>query len=135
MMANGENIARDTRFEPERRGARVLDRDLRCRGLSSGRAVKALQLRRRIHGRSRSSASFNRKTLAPREPSIHGPSNNGGRQLAFEDLSIALAEVEAEKETRAAKAGDGAAKPAPKRISAICQPRCRASRKSSSPTV
>ena len=37
------------------------------------------------------------------------------RQLAFEDLSIALAEVEAEKETRAAKAGDGAAKSAPKR--------------------
>ena len=27
------------------------------------------------------------------------------RQLAFEDLSIALAEVEVEKETRAAKAG------------------------------
>jgi transposase len=37
------------------------------------------------------------------------------RQLAFEDLSIALAEVEAEKETRAAKAGDGTSKPAPKR--------------------
>ena len=37
------------------------------------------------------------------------------RQLAFEDLSIALADVEAEKETRAAKAGDGARKPAPKR--------------------
>jgi len=37
------------------------------------------------------------------------------RQLAFEDLAIALAEVETEKETRAAKAGDGAAKPAPKR--------------------
>lgn len=38
------------------------------------------------------------------------------RQLAFEDLSIALAEVETEKETRAAKAGDdGASKPAPKR--------------------
>ena len=37
------------------------------------------------------------------------------RQLSFEDLSIALAEVEAEKETQAAKAGDGAAKPAPKR--------------------
>jgi len=38
------------------------------------------------------------------------------RQLAFEDLSIALAEVEAEKEKRAAKAGDGAStKPAPKR--------------------
>lgn len=36
-------------------------------------------------------------------------------QLAFEDLSIALAEVAAEKETRAAKVGDGAAKPAPKR--------------------
>lgn len=38
------------------------------------------------------------------------------RQLAFEDLSIALAEVDAEKETRAAKAGDGISKPAPKRI-------------------
>lgn len=38
------------------------------------------------------------------------------RQLAFEDLSIALAEVEAEKATRAAKVGDdGARKPAPKR--------------------
>jgi transposase len=37
------------------------------------------------------------------------------RQLAFEDLSIALAEVEAEKETRAAKADNGAGKPAPKR--------------------
>ncbi|MFU8778789.1 MAG: IS66 family transposase [Roseovarius sp.] len=38
------------------------------------------------------------------------------RQLAFEDLSIALAEVEAEKENRATKAGDGAStKPAPKR--------------------
>ena len=36
------------------------------------------------------------------------------RQLAFEDLSIALAEVETEKETRAAKTGDMAAtKPAP----------------------
>ncbi|KAF0674367.1 IS66 family transposase zinc-finger binding domain-containing protein, partial [Profundibacterium mesophilum] len=35
---------------------------------------------------------------------------------AFEDLSIALAEVEAEKEKRAAKTGDGAStKPAPKR--------------------
>jgi len=37
------------------------------------------------------------------------------RQLAFEDLSIALAEVEAEKETRAAKAGDGTARPAARR--------------------
>lgn len=37
------------------------------------------------------------------------------RQLAFEDLSIALVEVEAEKETRAPKAGDGTTKPAPKR--------------------
>ena len=73
-MVNGGEIAVDTLLEPERRGARVLDRDLRCRGLSSGRAVKALQLRRRIHGRSRSSASFNRKTLAPQEPSIHGSS-------------------------------------------------------------
>ena len=38
-----------------------------------------------------------------------------GRQLAFEVLSIALAEVEAEKETRAAKTGDAAARPVPKR--------------------
>ena len=74
MMANGGNIAKDTLFEPERLAARAIDWDLRCRGLSSGRAVKALQLRRRIHGRSRSSASFNRKALAPREPSIHGSS-------------------------------------------------------------
>ena len=37
------------------------------------------------------------------------------RQLAFEDLSIALAEVEAEKEQRAAKTSDGATKSAPKR--------------------
>lgn len=37
------------------------------------------------------------------------------RQLAFEDLSIALAEVDAEKETRAAKADTGKTKPAPKR--------------------
>ena len=37
------------------------------------------------------------------------------RQLAFEDLSVALAEVEAEKETRTAKAGSGASRPAPKR--------------------
>jgi transposase len=37
------------------------------------------------------------------------------RQLAFEDLSIALAEVEAEKEKRAVKAGDGATRPAPRR--------------------
>lgn len=36
-------------------------------------------------------------------------------QLAFEDLSVALAEVEAEKETRTAKAGSGASRPAPKR--------------------
>lgn len=37
------------------------------------------------------------------------------RQLAFEDLSIALAEVEAEKETQATRAGKGATRPAPKR--------------------
>ncbi|SFA62579.1 Transposase C of IS166 homeodomain-containing protein [Paracoccus halophilus] len=35
------------------------------------------------------------------------------RQLAFEDLSIALAEVETEKETRTAKAESGATRPAP----------------------
>ncbi len=37
------------------------------------------------------------------------------RQPAFVDLSIALAEVEAEKEARAANADNGASKPAPKR--------------------
>lgn len=37
------------------------------------------------------------------------------RQLAFDDLSIALAEVEAEKETRPAKAGDGTTGPAARR--------------------
>ena len=37
------------------------------------------------------------------------------RQLAFEDLSIPMAEVEAEKEKRVAKASNGAAKPSPKR--------------------
>ena len=37
------------------------------------------------------------------------------RQLAFADLSIALAEVEAEQETRAAKSGDRATRPVPKR--------------------
>jgi transposase len=37
------------------------------------------------------------------------------RQLAFEDLSIALGEVEAAKEKCATKADDGTSKPAPKR--------------------
>ena len=37
------------------------------------------------------------------------------RQLAFEDLSIALAEVEASRETQATRAGKGATRPAPKR--------------------
>lgn len=37
------------------------------------------------------------------------------RQLAFEDLSIALAEVEAEKEARSNKASDGTTRPAPRR--------------------
>ena len=37
------------------------------------------------------------------------------RQLAFEDLSIALTEVEAEKEIHSAKGGDGATEPASKR--------------------
>ena len=36
------------------------------------------------------------------------------RQLGFEDLSIALAEVEAEKEKRVAKTSDGATSPHPK---------------------
>lgn len=38
------------------------------------------------------------------------------RQLAFEDLSIALAEVEVEKEKCGTKAGDRATRPAPKRV-------------------
>src|SRR5690606_40127832 len=37
------------------------------------------------------------------------------RQLAFEALSIAPAQAEAEKATRAVKAGDGSTKPAPTR--------------------
>jgi len=37
------------------------------------------------------------------------------RQLAFEDLSIVLAEVEAEKEARSNKASDGTTRPAPRR--------------------
>jgi len=37
------------------------------------------------------------------------------RQLAFEDLSIALAEVEVEKEARSNKASDGTTRPAPRR--------------------
>ncbi|MGY6697135.1 MAG: IS3 family transposase, partial [Roseinatronobacter sp.] len=49
------------------------------RGLSSGRAANVLQIRRRIHGRNRNNASITRKALAPREPSIHGPSDNGER--------------------------------------------------------
>jgi len=43
------------------------------------------------------------------------------RQLAFEDLSIALAEVEVQKEHLAAKAGDKmATRPAPKRTIGNC---------------
>ncbi len=77
MMANDGSIAEDTLFEPERLRARAIDWDQGDRGLSSGRAVNALQSRRRIHGRNRHHASINRKTLAPREPSIHGSSNIG----------------------------------------------------------
>ena len=40
----GGEIAEDTLLEPERLGAPAIDWDLRCRGLSSGRAVKALHL-------------------------------------------------------------------------------------------
>ena len=69
-------------FGPERQGARAVapkvrlwrnDWDRSDRGLSSGRAATVLQSRRRIQGRSRNHASFNRDALAPREPSIHGP--------------------------------------------------------------
>jgi hypothetical protein len=73
MMANDGHIAEDTLFGPERLAARAIDWDQSDRGLSSGRAAIMLQIRRRIHGRSRNHASITRKTLAPREPSIHGP--------------------------------------------------------------
>jgi hypothetical protein len=73
MMANDGHIAKDTLLEPERLAARAIDWDQSDRGLSSGRAAIMLQIRRRIHGRSRNHASITRKTLAPREPSIHGP--------------------------------------------------------------
>ena len=72
MMANDGHIAEDTLFGPERLAARAIDWDQSDRGLSSGRAAIMLQIRRRIHGRSRNHASITRKTLAPREPSIHG---------------------------------------------------------------
>jgi hypothetical protein len=71
MMANDGHIAKDTLFGPERTSARAIDWDQGDRGLSSGRAATVLQLRRRIHGRNRNHASINRKSLAPREPSIH----------------------------------------------------------------
>ncbi|MBW7057964.1 hypothetical protein KY389_15065, partial [Paracoccus bogoriensis] len=58
-------------------------------GHSSGRAANVLQSRRRIHGRNRYYTNINRKTLALREPSIHGPSplakadlpGSGGRTI------------------------------------------------------
>jgi hypothetical protein len=74
MMASDGHIAKDTLFEPERLEARATDWDQSDRGLSSGRAVNVLQIRRRIHGRNRNDASITRKALAPREPSIHGSS-------------------------------------------------------------
>ena len=83
MMANDGHIAKDTLLEPERLAARAIDWDQSDRGLSSGRAAIMLQIRRRIHGRSRNHASITRKTLAPREPSIHGSRNmpNGKREV------------------------------------------------------
>lgn len=57
------------------------------------------------------------------------------RQLAFEDLSIALAEVETEKETRSAKGAAGQPGPRQSAPSAICRLHCRALRKSSSLTA
>ena len=77
MMANDGHIAEDTLFGPERQRARAIDWDRSDRGLSSGRTATVLQSRRRIHGRNRNHASFNRDALAPREPSIHGPSDDG----------------------------------------------------------
>ena len=83
MMANDGHIAEDTLFGPERLAARAIDWDQSDRGLSSGRAAIMLQIRRRIHGRSRNHASITRKTLAPREPSIHGP-----RTIARENAKL-----------------------------------------------
>ena len=85
-MANDGYVAKDTLFGPERPSARAVapkvrlrrnDRDLRCRGFSSRRAATVLHSRRRIHGRNRNHATFNRNALVPREPSIHGPRDNG----------------------------------------------------------
>jgi hypothetical protein len=45
------------------------------------------------------------KALA-KGPSIHGSRDNGGRQLAFEDLEAAVAEVEAQKAAQAPGGGD-----------------------------
>nr|WP_246588121.1 DNA cytosine methyltransferase [Paracoccus bogoriensis] len=62
-------------FGPERLEARAIDWDQSNRGHSSGRAANVLQSRRGIHGRNRYYTSINRKTLALRAPSIHGPSD------------------------------------------------------------
>ena len=70
-MALVGHIAKDTLLGPERPAARAIDRDQSDRGRSSGRAAIPQQIRRRIQGRSRNHASITRKTLAPREPSIH----------------------------------------------------------------
>lgn len=51
----------------------------------------------------------------------------------FEALLAGLAEVEAAKKKRAAKAGAGTAKPAPSAPPVTCQPRCPALKKSLSP--
>jgi hypothetical protein len=88
-MANDGNIDKDTLFGPERIEARAIDWDQSDRGLSSRRAVTMLQSRRirgcvrtsstgpSLHGRNRNHARINRNALAPREPSIHGSSDNG----------------------------------------------------------
>ena len=57
------------------------------------------------------------------------------RQLAFEDLSIALAEVEAEKEARSNKASDGTTRPAPDAPLAICLLHCRVLKRLSNRTA
>jgi hypothetical protein len=88
MMANDGHIAEDTLFGPERLAARAIDWDQSDRGLSSGSAAIMLQIRRRIHGRSRNHASITRKTLAPREPSIHG-----GKSVPILGADYRLSEV------------------------------------------
>ena len=76
----------------------------------------------RIHSPTRCLCSGQEHLIAELNHALHGKRSEkrteDERQLAFENLSIALAEVEVQKEHLAAKAGDKTAtRPAP-RVSA-----------------